>query len=201
MILFSTHGDSLVLGERLCSRPLTGLVGKKYVRTSWSPRWWGTLGCMGVGDWGGHPTSSASHSSGRDGGCPTSHCVRRRPRVRRCLPQIDVWEFADPSQENLRGRIVVRGEPPLEITAAVHPERIQTKRRAEITNLYHRLVRPCEDEQVVYLQVPIRDAFVLEPPQPPKHLLQPHALDLFWYWCFSHFLYDLPRALIFYAPG
>ena len=90
-------------------------------------------------------------------------------------PQLDVWEFADPGQELLRGRVGV-GDAPLDITSAVYPERIQTQQRAEITNLDRRLVRPSEDEQVVCLQVPMQDAFVVEPPQPlttcsPIHLM------------------------------
>ena len=55
-----------------------------------------------------------------------------------------------------------------------------------MNNLDYRLVRPSEDEQVVYLQVRMQDAFGVEPPQPPDHL-QPHPLDVFWYWCFFIF--------------
>ena len=32
-------------------------------------------------------------------------------------PQLDVWEFAGPSQEHLRGRVVVGGDALLDITA------------------------------------------------------------------------------------
>ena len=45
-------------------------------------------------------------------------------------PQLDVWEFVEPSQDHIRGPVVVGGDAPLGITTAVHPERIQTQRRA-----------------------------------------------------------------------
>ena len=63
-------------------------------------------------------------------------------------PQFDVWELADPSQEHLRGRVIVGCVVPLDVGGSIHPERIETQRNVKIPYLDHRLLCSCEVEAV-----------------------------------------------------
>ena len=170
--------QALVEGESVCSPPLCRLIGQAAVDRLLQVLGDGPPGVVWdqVSGAGIVHLLHPARMEGVEGVLSATQFEEQHPEGVEICHHVDVWEAADASQQHLRGRILEGGGAALDVGEAVHPERIEAQRRAQIPDLHHRLLCGREDEEVGGLQVPVEDVLAVKPAQPPHHL-ESHPLD------------------------